>query len=84
MAGLWNELARTAPFWAVCATQLASGKRNCPVSRAGNVPQANADVDETNNQAPDTYRFRLSATDHTTDPMVSSAPMTGSISDAWT
>ena len=82
MAGWWNALARTAPFWAVCATQLASGKRNCPESRAGNVPQANADVDETSSQAPDTYRFRLSATDHTTDPMVSSAPMTGSMSEA--
>ena len=35
-------------------------------------------------EAPAIYRFRLSATDHTTDPMVSSAPMTGSISDAWT
>ncbi len=26
----------------------------------------------------------LSATDHATDPMVSSAPMTGSIWEAWT
>ena len=29
-------------------------------------------------------RALLSATDYTTDPMVSRAPMTGSISEAWT
>ena len=30
------------------------------------------------------HRPRLSATDQTTDPIVSSAPITGSMSDAWT
>ncbi len=70
MAGWWNVLARTAPFWAVCASQLASGGRNCPANRAGAVSQASADGNEANWPSTHIYRFRLSATDQTTDPMV--------------